>query len=353
MVTAPAIDPLDDTIGRGGVPRDGYGRAKLVPPGGGDRVPYTSMSTLAGVLGTDKAIQRWNERMVAKGVGMSREDSAIAGSSRYDTRIGEEDESRNREEGLILDEVIQRAKDRAGGTQKANWGTAFHRYAETDDPLGEPPLDMVGDLEAFRKALRKAGIQILDTEVFVVNEELGAAGSFDYLLSVPWRELLVIGDSKTGRKSLDKDEIQLAGYAGSVIYDRDTDERRTFAEVYGMEVDQEYGLTIRTAAMSGETELYPLDLTSGHESAKLAAAVHARNSRVQKYYRKVAPLDVDQIAIDRAWEALGRLTHDQSFAELSQRLKGLHAEFRDVWTAAMTDSGRYMLREAKTREAAA
>lgn len=350
-MSRPTLDPLE--VGRGGVLRDQYDRALLLPPEGGARRPYTSMSTLAKQLGQDASLHRWELRNVAKGVGMSRELSALAGSSRYDTRIGEEDEARNREEGLILDEIVRDAKELAGAHQKRNWGSAFHRYAEMEDPLGEPPLDMVPDLEAFRSTLKRLGIKILDTEVFVVNELLGAAGSFDYLLSVPWIDNLVIGDSKTGVLKLDQDEIQLWGYAGSVVYDRDTDERITFAEKYGMEVDQEVGYTVHTPAMSGETKLYPLDLVSGKESAELAKLVHARNSRVQKYYRKVKPIDVEAIQAERVEEQLQRLEGaPYRFLELQARLKDLHRENKEIWTADWTQRGGKLLREQKAREAA-
>lgn len=356
----PEADPLDpNTVGRGGVPRDGWDRALLIPPGGGDRVPYTSMSTLAKQLGSDFALQRWAERMTAKGIGMSRELSALAGSSRYDTRIGEEDTGRNREEGQLLDEWILQAKELAGAHQKARWGSAFHRYAEQADPLGQPPEDMAYDLAAFARTLRKAGIKMIDTEVFVVNEELGGAGSFDYLFMVPWRELLVIGDSKTGVLHLDQDEIQLFGYAGSVIYDRDTDERCTFEEKYGIGVDQEYGLTVHTAVQSGETVLHPLDLVAGRESAKLAAAVHRRNREVRQRYGKKnhQPVDVDAIALERAQKAIERLglaaEHGMTFEAVRAELKALHKEFKDVWTDELTQAGGSVLREHKERGAAA
>lgn len=354
MSVMPEADPLDPDVGRGGVPRDHWDRALLIPPGGGDRVPYTSMSTLAKQLGSDFALHRWELRQVAKGVGMSRELAGLAGSSQYDTRIGEEDDGRNREEGRVLDEVVLQAKELAGAHQKARWGSAFHRYAEQTDPLGEPPEDMGPDLEAFRKTLKILGIKILDVEVFVVNELLGAAGSFDYLLFVPWREKLVIGDSKTGVLHLDQDEIQLAGYAGSEIYDRDTDERCTFAEKYGMEVDQEYGLTLHTAVMSRQTDLHELDLVAGHESALLASQVHRRNREARQRYSKKAhrALDVEAYATSAAMAAIERLQFAElDFLTTSMQLKQIHRDFKDIWTDQLTQFGREVLKQRKVAAA--
>lgn len=351
MSAPPRFDPLEDNVGRGGVPRDRYDRALLVPPGGGKRVPYTSMSTLAKQLGSDFALHQWELRQVAKGVGMSRELSAVAGSSRYDTRIGEEDEGRNREEAHVLDEVILHAKELAGAHQKARWGTAFHRYAEQGpDPLGEPPVDLAADLAAFHRTLALLGITVLDTEVFVVNETLEAAGSFDYLLAVPWRERLVIGDSKTGVLKLDQDEIQLAGYATSVIYDRDTDERISFEEKYGIGVDVEYGLTVHTRPMSGETHLYELDLAQGFYSAVLARDVHRRNREARQRYSKknCQPLDVAAYATSAALAALERLAEAPlDFEETRAELRRIHRHFKDIWHDELTRLGGQLLRARK------
>lgn len=350
MSVMPAADPLDDTIGRGGVPRDRWDRALLVPPEGGERVPYTSMSTLAKQLNNEFALHRWQLRQTAKGVGMSRELSALAGSSRYDTQIGEEDRDRNREEGLILDDIVQRAQFLAGAHQKRDWGSGFHRYAEQDDPLGEPPLDMVDDLEVFRATLKRLGIKILATEVFVVNELLHAAGSFDYLFFVPWRDQLVIGDSKTGKLKLDQDEIQLFGYAGSVIYDRDTNERVTFEQEYGIGVDQELGYTVHTPPTGGETKLYPVDLVEGKKSAELAAAVHRRNRAANRRYSKknCQPLDVEALETEQVELELSILEASPlDFADVQRELKALHQAHRASWRAEWTQRGGRLLRERK------
>lgn len=351
----PTHDPFDDTIGRGGVPRDGKGRALLVPPGGGERVPYTSVSTLAGQLNAyAKPLHDWETRMAVIGTAMSREDTAIAGSSRYSTRIGEEDEGRNREEAMILDELIARGKERAGGMQKARWGTAFHRFVEDPDPLGEPPEDMAPDIEAFRRTLDLLGIKILAAEVFIVNELLGSAGSFDYALLVPWRPgVVVIGDSKTGKLKPDQCEIQLAAYGcGSVIYDRDTDERIRFEDAFGMPADHQVGYVPHTPPMSGQTDLWPVDLEAGFQSALLARDVHRRNSEARKRYGKKVwqPVDIQVYGASAAQGAIERLrsvAEQMTFEAVRQELKAIHRQFREVWTDDLTQVGGRLLRERK------
>jgi len=151
-----SIDPLDDEVdvGRGGVPRDRWERALLYTrESPAVRVPYTSASTLADTLSDDYGLNVWDRRMIAKGVGMSRELSAMAGSSTYSTQLGERDVDKNRAAGQLLDEIVERARDLAKAHQKRDWGTAVHAYTEERDPLGEPPEDMLPDIESFWEAL--------------------------------------------------------------------------------------------------------------------------------------------------------------------------------------------------------
>lgn len=347
-MSAPARDPLaDEVIDRGGVPRDQYGRAKLVPLGGGERVPYTSMSTLAAQLNAYvQALHEWEIIKAVQGVAMSRELTAIAASSKYSTRIGDNDTGRNREEKLIMMDVIDKGKLLSGAHEKAMWGTAFHRFVEDRDPLGEPPEDMAEDIEAFHRALDLLGIKILATEVFVVNELLGAAGSFDYALHVPWLDGVVIGDSKTGKLKPDQCEIQLFGYAGSEIYDRDTDERIPFVDAFGMPANLEVGLVPHTPPMAKRTDLWPVDLVAGRGRAILARDVHRSNAEARKRYGKKvwAPLDVEQIAQSRARNAMqGASMAGPTVTEFRADLKRIHQQFRDVWTTDLTDYGKHLL----------
>jgi hypothetical protein len=72
--------------------------------------------------------------------------------------------------------------------------------------------------------------------------------------------------------------IQLAAYAGSQVYDKETDERIPFEAAYGP-VDQEIGITAHTVAIGGTTVCYEEPLEIGRRAA--AAALWVRE------YRKV------------------------------------------------------------------
>lgn len=346
-MSAPVYDPLGDErepLDRSGVPRDRWQRPKLYTRNGEGPLPYTSASTLADTLQNDYGLNIWDRRMIAKGVGMDRELAARAGSSRYSTGFGKPDNGKNREYGRELDEVVERARDRAKAHERRDWGSAFHAYSEDRDPLGDPPEEMLGDLASFWEAIDLAGYEIVDTEVFVANDDLMAAGTFDHLVRVPGRDELVVLDKKTGVYHPETVPIQLCVYAGGEPYWVDDDgvhQRRTFLEQYGESVDVTFGITAHTEAESGRTTLYPEDLVGG-----LVAAEHAiwvRGWHKQHRGKKEA-IDVEQVARQRARDAMMEATWgDPTLAELKKAFAAVHKQFRAVWTPDLTEYGKLLL----------
>src|SRR5688500_8931273 len=88
---------MGEDVGRGGVPRDGYDRALLVPRGLTTRTPYTSASALADYISNPYALHRWEKRYLARGLGMREDLAALAGAETYNTGFAEEDQKENRE----------------------------------------------------------------------------------------------------------------------------------------------------------------------------------------------------------------------------------------------------------------
>lgn len=349
-----SYDPLDDNspqLDRSGVPRDRWQRPLLYTRNGEGPLPYTSASTLADTLNNDYGLNIWDRRMIAKGVGMDRELAAMAGSSTYSTGFGAPDKGKNREAGRVLDEIIERARDRAKAHEKRDWGSAVHAYTEDRDPLGEPPEEMQADIASFWEALDLAGIEVVATEIFVANDGLMAAGTFDHLVRVPWRPgKLVALDKKTGVYHPESVPIQLVVYAGGDPYEVDDDgvhHRTTFLEQFGMEVDLEYGITAHIPALEGKTELYDENLVEGLEAARHALWVREWH----KAHRKPQPIDIDEIARERAVKAMQAASQGgPTLSELRADLALIHKAFRRVWTQELTDYGRLLL--ATNEEAA-
>jgi hypothetical protein len=279
--SSPNYDPLDDGpgIGRDGIPRDRWDRPLLIPVGGGDRQPYTSISTLSDALTDSYGLDRWDRRMIVRGIGLSEDLAALAAAEPYNTGLGESDKGAMKESGRRLDEIIERARDVAKAHQKRDYGTAFHGFTEPDNrDQTVVPIRMQPDVESFWAELERRGIEIVATEIFVVNESLRSAGTFDHLVRVPGITDLVVLDKKTGVYHPENCRIQLAAYAGSQVYDKETDERIPFEAAYGP-VDQEIGITAHTVAIGGTTVCYEEPLEIGRRAA--AAALWVRE------YRKV------------------------------------------------------------------
>lgn len=341
-LTPPRLDPLSDEVelDRGGVPRDRWKRALLYRRGSDELEPYTGASTLADALQDDFGLRIWERRMGTKGIGMSRELSAMAGSSKYSTGFGEPDKGSNREYGRLLDELWERALDLGKAHERRDWGSAFHQYSEDRDPLGEPPEAMELDLESFWEEMDRHRITIIDQEVFVACDLLTSAGTFDILASAPWRPKPFIIDKKTGRVSHpERDMVQLVPYAKGDPYHVDDDGRHireTFVEKYGFEVDETFGITAQTSAQSGRTELIPHDLVEGLEAAYLAIKVR-EHRRKNKRTKRTPVLSVE----DTVHDFLRWMIDDlKSRGEIDKiKLKEIFTEFKDVWSDELTQYG--------------
>lgn len=276
MIPAPPdYDPLDDGLapGRDGVPRDQWDRPLLIPRGGGPRTAYTSASTLADSFSDTFGLDIWDRRMIAKGIGLSQELAARAGAEQYHTGFGEKDEKANKESGRRLDAICEEARQLAKAHQKRDYGTAFHGYTEPGN-TAMPPDYMQADVASFWKELDRYGIEIVATEVFIANDDLGAAGTFDHLVKVPGYDGLVVLDKKTGVYHPEATKIQLAIYAGGEVYEFEPEERRlSFTDVFGVPVRQDFGITAHTPALTGVTTLYREPLDIGRRAAKVAVWV--------------------------------------------------------------------------------
>lgn len=254
-VTAPTFaalpaDPSDLPVG---VDRDRYKRPLIIPPGGGQPLPYTRVSTFAGYLDNGHGLGTWKARNVALGV--ARHDDLrrmIAGLAYGDP---------------LLDEHIETALCRVD--DKAAWGTAVHSFTE---PGGSPyvPPEMLADVTSYFDVTKALGITAVHTELFVVNDDLKVAGTLDHVYDVPGRGLLV-GDKKTGKKKPQAVSIQLACYAGSFIYDPATGARTPL----GTSLDS--GLLVHIPKEEGRTEVFTVDLVKGRAAAELALRIKAFN----------------------------------------------------------------------------
>lgn len=255
MTTMLALPPTD-------IPRDRWGRPQI------DGRSYTRVSTLAKTLDDTRALLNWNARITA--VGLAKSEDLIAAVATTDP-----------EDRRALDKIVEQAKERAASTAKATIGTATHAATEIldrGDTLDGLPDKVKADALAYRAALDAKGLEPLAAEMFVVCDEVNAAGSFDRLLRGPSR--VMIGDIKTsGNPDTHKYAalawaIQLATYAHAKPWtpDRGIVE---WADLGLPEPDLERGLVIHIVQGTGQVRLHSVDLTAGWVAARLADEVLA------------------------------------------------------------------------------
>lgn len=241
------------------VKRDRWGRPLIEPPGGGKAEAYTRISTLAKVLDDKTALMRWKQRMTAMGIGLRPDLAQLAGVVGDDNRK--------------LDEVVEQAMAAAESNRAANVGTTLHKLTEHVDAGTLPAhlsAELIPDLTAYEEAMR--GLEIIASEMFVVVDELKAAGTFDRLLRVPDGRIMV-ADLKTGQhepRYPHATAIQIATYSRGHLYDP---ERGRLGHLPGLGVDQDHGLLIHLPAGTGTCQLYLLDLNVGWSMAQTAVVV--------------------------------------------------------------------------------
>jgi hypothetical protein len=248
------------------IPRDRWKRPLIVPVGGGERVPYTRVSTLAKALDDQTQLMKWKQRKTAEGL-VRRSDllTRIAGA------LANGDPDTDWPTKRDLNDICEQAIEAAGASKGSSAGTGFHALTEAidrgEEPLFVPPAD-VPRLDAYREATQ--GYTALDIETFVVNDTVTAAGTFDRLWLCPDGRVRV-GDLKTGKSEAEypfSTTVQIAVYANGVRYTVDDERSPLHADL-----DLSTGLLVHMPP-SGGCEVIPLDLEKGWRAAQAAHFVH-------------------------------------------------------------------------------
>lgn len=252
------------------ISRDRWGRPLIIPPDGGQPMPYTRVSSMAKTLDDTSNLMAWKQRVTA--VGLARRvdlRTRLAGviASHADPVGG--DGKRD------LNAVCAEAAEAGGGSTAASTGTGIHELTEAVD-RGTDPADLLVD-EHLAGRLRQyaeatAALEVLAIETFVVNDELRAAGTFDRLVRLPDGRV-VVADLKTGAHDANYPlgvAVQIAIYANGSRYDPDTAAR----SVLDWDLDRTTGLLIHLPQKGDGCRLYALDLTAGYRAALVAADVH-------------------------------------------------------------------------------
>lgn len=309
-----------------GIPRDPATECPLiVPPGGTEAVPYERTSRVPGFVDTLQWLMEWRLKLLAKGMAISEDLCEMASALEWND--------------YRMPAIIEAAHDRAGGNRKANWGTAVHSHTEVEaiarrqaergalaaaapEAEGHPevgslftmPTRMRYDVQSYETAYAQAGAEALESEVFVVCDELRVAGTLDTIGRHPSLGLYV-EDKKTGKFAAQSCAVQLAIHAHSQRVDPDLVRAGQWAERTDLGVNQERAVVAHVPKDGGSTTLKRVDIAMGWELAKLAMEVH----RYQQYPSWCDP------------EPLGRATRGQTITAAIQAAL-TRPELREVMT---------------------
>jgi hypothetical protein len=318
---------FDQPVGRGGVPRDDHGNALILPRDATtDRlVPYTPASALADYISDDQHIHRWQMRNLAKAMGQNPDLCELAASEPYSTGLSNPTVGREKSRsGRVLDRIIERALDRVGIDEKADYGTAVHAWTEPGN--GQPISARArADVESFHQCVRDHGIQIVATEIFTANDALKAAGTFDHLCWVPGYGY-VICDKKTGKMDFYHFGVQLSTYSFGEVYDPATRKRRDLEELLptGGVLNREVGIIF--AIKDGRTTLHEVDLQRGLDGAEAAA-------RARDYHEQGGMGgNADAVVSQHAKRERRALAEEARACQTRDQLVALRTAKRHLWT---------------------
>lgn len=336
------------------IPRDYFGRPKVIPPDGGQPISYTRATTYVSCLEDTFNLGKWQMRMTARGLSI-REDLLLRANSLGP--LPEDDEVAAKRWKKDMDRLADQAVEAAKASASSNIGTALHSLAERLDRgqrVEDVPTQYRPHLKAYQA--KTAGFTAVHIERFMVQDELQVGGTPDRILTIDGHPKLVIGDIKTGTLDFGIGKIcmQLAMYAHSLLYDPATGERTSPGEV-----DQDHGIVIALDAKTGECTLKYVDLRAGWEAIQLATQVRAwraRKNLSRPYEAPIPPptssatfFDPTQALIDEAtttWtpprkepdatDELG-IFRDIANAADTEALVALWQKHEAHWTPAMTD----------------
>lgn len=335
-------DEVDDFFGEaddGMLVRTPAGEPLIKQPDGSLKA-YTRSSSLGDYLTDQEFLIAWKLRYLAVALGRRPELAELCAIEPYNTGLFEPEQKVKSASAKALDGYIARALDFMAIDQRADRGTVVHGITETDYD-GFVPISVIGEKAAFEEFIRINEIVRLGSEVFVVNDDLRVAGTFDHLWYVPEFESVVIGDTKNGRNKNNLGfSVQFANYANSRVYDPKTGQRETLEDYIESRFGLHYRINREVALLLSvkerQAKVSEVDIEWGYEMCKLAAANRdARNAQAGRVLQSKRIKSVKgKMATELTQAAVGeRIKIARTVGELGV----IWREYKDIWTPELTN----------------
>lgn len=334
------VDPFEPTKGvEGTIPRDGRGRPRIKQDDG-LLTSYTRASNLAAPLDDKEGLILWSMEMMAAGL-VAR--PALASGLAAAVRAKNHD---------LVRSLAKEAKQAGGAEDAAVLGTALHSFSEEVDDgrdIASFPEIHRADLAAYQRAT--SIFEVVAKEVFVVNDEWQAAGTFDRLLRFGGK--LYIGDLKTGKVKFKELSmmVQLGTYAGGRLYDPVTGARTTFEERFGQDVERDRGIIIHLPVGQAAPTIYWLDLSKAADAVATGRRVRDMRNGNTKALTAFGDTETAlanlsaEFSLEQIAEPLDEITIKIQDARSYDELGALWKQYsKNGWTVQHTEA-------AKTRRA--
>lgn len=280
------LDQLGSNAGGDDLRRDQWGRLLVVPPGGGDPVGYTRVTTVAKTLDDGGGLAPWKAAMTACGLMMrpglrAQWEALISAHNGRPWYAGEQAKA-------ACKRLVEESAEAGGASDRRDQGLSVHAIlAMLDRDASMPPFltpDTERDIEAYVNALAAHGVIVMPefVEITGVLDHFQVGGTFDRIVRVEGFPLPMIADLKTGEDltySGGSFSVQLGGYSR---FDSIYEQGRTPADDVRKpmpKVDQERGLIIHLPAGSGRCELHVVDLEAGWAGFQLSMQVRGWRKR--------------------------------------------------------------------------
>ena len=289
------------------IQRDRWERPLITPPGQTTPVAYLRPSSVPNQLNDDFAISRWKMHSLTLGLGKRRD-------------LWQHAATLTRDDKHKLQEIVDAAMEMVAEDTQANLGSAIHAYLQTGmdrpDDLPEIHACAVG----IRTAMTAAGLTMIDgtAEMFVINDTIQAAGSWDGLVRNAEGDVMVF-DIKTSSQIANVPAykaqawcIQMAIYANA---NRFADNRPL------PELEKRKGVVAFVDRGTGECRLLTTNLEWGWEQAQLARrAYDIKKTKTQLLAVDAPVVDAIETAITKVQARPGFVDGIQARIQQDQRL---------------------------------
>lgn len=302
------------------IPRqDGTDKPLIVPPGGTEPVAYERVSTVAKIVDGAGFLVDWKLGMLARGMALSPDLLEMAAMIKWNSPE--------------MKSIVNTAHDRAGGNRKANWGTAVHLAQQNEVPLEAIPDLMEQDVRAIRLLHERLGIEIRGTELFVVNDELRTAGTFDTRAYSPVYDLH-IRDYKTGKIEWIPWAIQTGIYANSYLVDISLLAEGKFAPRIPLGVNTDVAVIDHVPREMSAARPKPVNIARGYEVAKQIVAMMPALSAADWFYPE-----------DEGVKRKDVIDHAIATAVCKEDILNVQRQCTRYWTKAQAEAARVKWRE--------